>query len=296
MDTIRPIIQSVTRNLPPVVSEQLVLLLGSQKCYKSIVENVNLQDIDCLKLCVSKGLGIGIVLAACVVKVPQILKIVRSRSGEGVSVLSYLLETTAFLITLAYNVRQGFAFSTYGETLFILLQNVVVTILVLFYANRGFLAGLVLGGLSLGGFLLFGSQDSEWSTIPEALWKLLSFGGKMPLIAAPGQPFVSNQDLQYLATLTIPLSLASKIPQILTIARQRSTGQLSAFAVFNYLAGSLARVFTTAQEVKDPVLLWGFILGAALNAVLAFQTIIYWNNSGPVKRSIKEKRAAGKTK
>jgi mannose-P-dolichol utilization defect protein 1 len=47
--------------------------------------------------------------------------------------------------------------------------------------------------------------------------------------------------------------------------------------VFNYWAGSLSRIFTTLQEVKDPLILYGFIAGFALNAVLATQMLIYWN-------------------
>lgn len=45
----------------------------------------------------------------------------------------------------------------------------------------------------------------------------------------------------------------------------------------NYLLGSLSRIFTTLQEVNDPLILWGFIAGFVLNAILAFQVIYYWN-------------------
>ena len=47
--------------------------------------------------------------------------------------------------------------------------------------------------------------------------------------------------------------------------------------VFNYLLGSLARVFTTLQEVDDKLILYGFIAGFALNLVLALQMVYYWN-------------------
>lgn len=77
----------------------------------------------------------------------------------------------------------------------------------------------------------------------------------------------------------MPISLLSKAPQIVSNHRLKSTGTLSAFAVFNALLGCLARVFTTATEVKDPVVLWGFILAAILNAVIVCQMIAYWNNA-----------------
>lgn len=48
--------------------------------------------------------------------------------------------------------------------------------------------------------------------------------------------------------------------------------------VFNYLAGSLSRIFTTIQEISDPIILYGYIAGFALNAVLAAQMLYYWNS------------------
>jgi mannose-P-dolichol utilization defect 1 len=58
--------------------------------------------------------------------------------------------------------------------------------------------------------------------------------------------------------------------------------------VFNYLAGSLSRIFTTLQEVDDKLILYGFIAGFALNAVLATQMVYYWN--APTKKSTKGKQ------
>lgn len=47
--------------------------------------------------------------------------------------------------------------------------------------------------------------------------------------------------------------------------------------MFNYLAGSLSRIFTTLQEVDDKLILYGFVSGFILNAVLALQMVYYWN-------------------
>jgi mannose-P-dolichol utilization defect protein 1 len=81
-----------------------------------------------------------------------------------------------------------------------------------------------------------------------------------------------------LQAATLPISLLSKAPQILSNHRNQSTGNLSAFAVFNALLGCLARLFTTKQEVNDPLIFWGFAGAALLNAVLAIQMIAYWKN------------------
>lgn len=79
-----------------------------------------------------------------------------------------------------------------------------------------------------------------------------------------------------LYAITIPLSLASKIPQIYTNFINKSTGQLSVFAVLNYFAGTTARVFTTMTELDDPLMLIGNLLASILNGVLVIQVFMYW--------------------
>ena len=54
-----------------------------QKCYTSIVEDLNLSDFECLKYSLSKGLGVGIVVGGSIVKLPQLL--LSTRSVRGIS-------------------------------------------------------------------------------------------------------------------------------------------------------------------------------------------------------------------
>lgn len=57
-----------------------------------------------------------------------------------------------------------------------------------------------------------------------------------------------------------------------------SSPVLICLQVFNYLFGSLSRIFTTLQEVDDPIILYGFVAGFALNLIMAIQMIYYWNS------------------
>lgn len=82
---------------------------------------------------------------------------------------------------------------------------------------------------------------------------------------------------------TLPLSIVSKAPQIISNYQNESTGNLSAFAVFNALLGCVARLFTTSQEVNDPLIFWGFAAAGLLNAVLAAQMVMYWQNDSPTR-------------
>ncbi|KAH8174665.1 PQ loop repeat domain-containing protein [Sarocladium implicatum] len=246
MDALRSVIQPITHNLPAPVRDFAVSLIGPS-CYTTLLLDVDLTSQECLKLAVSKGLGIGIILASSVVKVPQILKLYNSKSAEGLSFLAYLLETVAYIVGLAYNVRSGFPFSTFGETVFIVVQNVAIAFMILNYSKRNGTAIAFLGGLQI--------------IVPALFMK----------------DIVPMEVLSYLQAGAGVLGVASKVPQIVTVFSEGTTGQLSAFAVFNYLAGSLSRIFTTLQEVDDKLILYGFVAGFTLNLVLALQMVYYWN-------------------
>ncbi|KAG5921899.1 hypothetical protein E4U42_005678 [Claviceps africana] len=261
MDALRSALQPITHNLPAPVRDLGVSILGTT-CYQALLLDVDLDNTQCIKHAVSKGLGIGIVAASAIVKVPQIAKLVRSQSAEGVSFLSYLLETSAYLITLAYNVRNGFPFSTFGETALIMGQNVIICVLVLRYSGRAGTAAVLVAALATALAALFAEH------------------------------VVDRRALSYLQAGAGVLGVASKLPQIAAIHQQGGTGQLSAFTVFNYLAGSLSRIFTTLQEVDDKLILYGFVSGFLLNAVLALQMVYYWNAPSPKVQGTKRKGIA----
>lgn len=108
--------------------------------------------------------------------------------------------------------------------------------------------------------------------------------------ALSSESIVPASTLKMLLGASIPLSLSSKVPQILSNFRLGSTGQLSAFLVFNSLLGCLARVYTTATETGDDVLWWGFVGAAALNGVIALQMLASWNAEDPQHQSQPQSR------
>jgi len=258
MDALRDIIQPVTKNLPPPVRDAAVSLLG-EKCYEELVLNVDLSNVDCVKLAISKALGVAIVGVSAIVKVPQLINLLSSKSAAGVSFLSYALETVAYLITLSYNVRMNNPFSTYGENAFIAIQNIAISTLVLHYGGKASAAAGFVAVLGAGLYALF------------------------------NESIVDMKSMAMLQAAAGVIGVASKLPQILTIWMEGGTGQLSSFAVFNFLFGSLSRIFTTLQEVNDPLILYGYVAGFALNLVLALQVLYYWNAS-PAKKQTPEIR------
>ncbi|KAJ8096123.1 hypothetical protein PM082_000030 [Marasmius tenuissimus] len=242
---------AITKNLPWFVRDLGVSIVG-EKCYTSLVENLNVGDVECIKYSISKGLGIGIVVGGSIMKVPQLMLIVNARSARGISLPSYILETLSYGITLAYAYRNEFPFSTYGENLFLTIQNIVITFLIIYYAPTK----------------LRSSSSSASSKIAATAVGVLGTAGLLYSI--------DKDFLQILQLATLPLSLFSKLPQIRQNYRSKSTGQLSAFAVISQVAGCAARLFTIAQEVGDSVVAAGFLLALVLNLVLGVQVWMYW--------------------
>lgn len=198
--TLRKALKPLTHNLPPPIRNTATQLLG-ESCYRSLIHNLNFRDVDCLKLALSKSLGVAIVSASAVVKIPQLLKLLNSQSAEGVSFLSYLLETSSYLITLLYNIRNQFPFSTYGEMAFIVIQDIAISVLVLQYSGRASAAAVFVAGLAAAGYAMYSDSICPMGT------------------------------MQYLQAGAGVLGVASKVPQIATIFQEGGTGQLSAFAV-----------------------------------------------------------------
>jgi mannose-P-dolichol utilization defect protein 1 len=200
MQAVRSVVQPITHHLPPQVRDFGISLLGVS-CYRELVLNVDLSNPDCVKLAVSKALGSGIVAVSAIVKLPQLYNLLQSQSASGVSFLSYLLETGAYLVTLAYNIRMGNPFSTFGENAFIAAQNVAITSLVLHYSKQTAGAVVFVAGLAASLYAMFNKELVDMN-----MMGMLQAGAGV-------------------------MGVASKLPQIFTIWKEGGTGQLSSFAV-----------------------------------------------------------------
>jgi len=245
---------TITRNFPWFIRDLGISIVG-ERCYTSLVENLNVRDVECIKYSLSKGLGIGIVVGGSIMKIPQILLIVNAGSARGLSFSAYVLETFSYAITLAYSYRNGFPFSTYGENLFLTIQNAIITLLIIAY-----------------------NPLSKKSLYPKSTNLLM---GVITIAASSAVLYSLPSDtLSLLQLCTLPLSLFSKFPQIRQNARAKSTGQLSTFAVVSQIAGCTARLFTNATETGDSLMAAGFALALILNIVLGAQMLMYWGQIG----------------
>jgi mannose-P-dolichol utilization defect protein 1 len=179
---------------------------------------------------------------------------VSARSARGISLSSYALETFCYLVTCAYSYHNGFPFSTYGENVFLGLQNIIITLLIIYLPSS-----------------TLRRSASSPSNLPQVAGAAVA---SLALIAALAN--LPKETIAFLQIATLPLGLFSKLPQIAQNHRAKSTGQLSSFAVVAQILGCLARLFTTATEVKDTLILMGFFLALVLNAVLGLQVWAYY--------------------
>ncbi|KZS96042.1 mannose-P-dolichol utilization defect 1 protein, partial [Sistotremastrum niveocremeum HHB9708] len=244
---------SITRNLPWFIREPAVSIIG-ENCYAVLIEELDIFDVPCLKYAASKGLGLGIVAGGSIMKIPQVMLILTAKSARGLSLPAYILETLSYGITTVYSVRHDYPFSTYGENFFLSLQNILITLLIIQYSGR---------------------SRALTSTHSNNTPKLI-IAAFLTVVSAYSLYAIPMSTLQALQISTLPLSVFSKLPQISQNYKARSTGQLSAFAVIAQIAGCVARVFTTATELGDRIVLAGFIVALFLNIILGFQMWMYW--------------------
>ncbi|EDV57804.1 mannose-P-dolichol utilization defect 1 protein homolog [Drosophila erecta] len=231
---------------------QGALFLMSEKCYDNYFLEHNFLDVPCFKALLSKGLGLGIIAGSVLVKVPQVLKILNSKSGEGINIVGVMLDLLAISFHLSYNFMHGYPFSAWGDSTFLAFQTVTIAVLVLFFNGRKAQSGLFLVGYVVLMYVLN--------------------SGLTPMSV-----------LFTIQSCNIPILLVGKLSQAYTNYQAGSTGQLSAATVIMLFAGSVARIFTSIQETGDFMIILTFIVSTFANSVIVGQLIYYWNKPAGAK-------------
>uniref|UniRef100_A0A1A8IBS1 Solute carrier family 66 member 3 n=1 Tax=Nothobranchius kuhntae TaxID=321403 RepID=A0A1A8IBS1_NOTKU len=228
-----------------------------ESCYDQFFLNFNFLDVPCLKVVVSKALGMGIILGSVMVKLPQIIKLMGARSAEGLSLNSVLLELLAITGTMAYSIANKFPFSAWGEALFLMLQTVTIAFLIQHYGGR----------TSRG--LLF----------------LVVYVILVLVLLSPVTPMVVVTSMQ---AFNMPAIITGRLIQAATNFHNGHTGQLSALSIFLLFAGSVARIFTSLQETGDSLMALTYVISSTCNGIITLQVLYYWNCS-PEQQQKKKK-------
>ncbi|KAH8409920.1 hypothetical protein KR009_000849 [Drosophila setifemur] len=239
------------------------LFLMTEKCYDNYFLEHNFLDLPCFKALLSKGLGLAIIAGSVLVKVPQVLKILNSKSGVGINIMGVILDLLAISFHLSYNFMNGYPFSAWGDSTFLAIQTVAIAVLVLYFNGRKVQSGLFLLGYIILMFVL-----NSGLTPMKALYTIQS--------------------------CNIPILLVGKLSQAYTNYKAGSTGQLSAATVIMMFAGSVARIFTSIQETGDTMIIITFIASTFANSVILGQLIYYWDKPAGVAKDAKVKKPKSK--
>eukprot|EP00195_Chlamydomonas_chlamydogama_P005418 CAMPEP_0202892850 /NCGR_PEP_ID=MMETSP1392-20130828/2526_1 /ASSEMBLY_ACC=CAM_ASM_000868 /TAXON_ID=225041 /ORGANISM="Chlamydomonas chlamydogama, Strain SAG 11-48b" /LENGTH=234 /DNA_ID=CAMNT_0049576957 /DNA_START=131 /DNA_END=836 /DNA_ORIENTATION=- len=219
---------------------------------------------DLLKLLISKLLGYAIMAGACITKLPQIQVVLKNKSAEGLSALSFELEALCLIIHTGYGYIKGLPFNTYGEAAILCIQSLILLFLVYKYARL--------------------------STARAALSTSI-FAGLIGVIASGKVPVEVAQRAFELNTF---LFMAARVPQIIKNFASCSTGQLSIITYFINLVGSIVRIFTTIQEGGGPAMLRQYLISLGLNGTIVLQILLFGNKGSVEGRAPKGQKAKSK--
>merc|ERR1719238_2391483 len=81
--------------------------LVSDECLVTYLDEFDFLNGGCFSATLSKGLGLAIIAGSILVKVPQIVNLMASKSAEGLSLFSVLLELFPCATIIGYALASG---------------------------------------------------------------------------------------------------------------------------------------------------------------------------------------------
>jgi len=149
---------------------ELIYGVISPYCWDQLVVLKNF-DMECLKFVFSKLLGYSIVFASSIVKVPQVINIVRAGSTEGLTELVLYMESIGYVLGVLYPMHYGQPFSTYGESLFIAIQAIIIMCLLWYYNGNKYRLPFII--LISGAYIAYIYILYNGTLLDDRAWTLL---------------------------------------------------------------------------------------------------------------------------
>jgi mannose-P-dolichol utilization defect protein 1 len=228
---------------------------------------------ECVSTSISKSLGYGIIAGSSVVKIPQVLNVISSRSGDGLSLDSQVMEFVSnALAVVYYALYEKSPFSAYGETIIVALGCLLVICAMIYFAKKDRAEGIVRLVLSVAAVAAF---------IPSVFDPLVKYA-----------PVAVNAGIVVLFLAQLAFWVA-RITQIIDTEKTKSNGAQSSITLVANLLGTTARIFTSMKEVNNKYQLGCTVFNAGLNAVLLWQ---FWRFSRPATTAVGSGAASAKAR
>jgi len=233
----------------------LWLGLADAACWETLAVRLEVLDRACLSAFVSRGLGLAIIAGACVVKLPQLHKIVVG--GHAPDANSVYLETLSSVLAVVWFSATGVALSEYGENIVLAAANVLVVLAVWRLRFPG--AQHVALVLALAAAATAAAVAATGAGAGAGAGGAAALANAAPLLA--------------LQCSFNGIFEVGRVLQILAIVRdgRRAAEGLALISLLLQFAGTAARVFTTWQKVPDALQLFFAGANCALNAAVLAQ-------------------------
>jgi mannose-P-dolichol utilization defect protein 1 len=226
-----------------------------ENCPLKPIANIAQWPTQCFQSLISKFVGTAILLGSVAVKLPQVFNIVNTKNVVGLSPSAFYSEVPVAILSVIYSYRLGYAFTSYGESVMILIQNLILVYLLWIYMQP----------------------------MPSVMHKLLVII-VFSSVAVTGF-YMPAEFLYLLPNINLALMMYSRVAQIVNNIREDTTGPLSSITMALTFLGSVARIFTTYTEAGGDILLVaGFGSSALLSGILLAQIFYYNNKAGKTKK------------
>ncbi|XP_056091895.1 mannose-P-dolichol utilization defect 1a [Rhinichthys klamathensis goyatoka] len=230
----------------PPLKEFLLTFFMPEKCYDHFFIYFNFLHVPCLKIIMRKTMGILILMGIVIAPLPQIWKILWSRSSNGLCLTSIFLELLAISTHAAFCYTQNFPIGAWGESLFALIQIAVLVLLIQHYRGK---------------------------TI-KGIYFLALYCGFMFLLTSPLTPVSVVWTLHEWNVLLV---IAGRFLQAGSNFKCGHTGQLSVLSVVLSFLGSLGRIFSSLQDTGLSLSSQMHALACCCSGLMLLQVLLYWN-------------------
>lgn len=224
-------------------STEFYMLVIRSDCWDTFFKNFDIFNPSCLRASISKGLGYVLILGSCFVKVPQIIKIIQVNNVKDLSPMSTYQEILANVIITMWHLINGSPFSAFGETVIVSFGALAIACMIWYYDFPGTMhVSIVIGAIAV----------------------LANVAYNTPLENSDILLFVGNVVFAF-----------SRFTQIVKIFSTKSVESLALITLLMNFAGTVARVFTSATEVKSITFFIFTCFNAFLNTFILGQYFFF---------------------
>ncbi|CAF2392675.1 unnamed protein product [Rotaria sp. Silwood2] len=200
-------------------------------------------------------LSLSVNILCLIQKLPQIIRIYKTKNVASISISSVLLEETAYTLVLTYNLWRNYPLSAFFEYIFLFIQDIFLLWALAKYSTK--------------------DKDKQ-NDGSKPLYGILIF---CLYLAASSLKLLPKKWMSTCTMFVIPIGASSKIIQLRTILSNKSAGQVSrtGWAIASY--SNFARIITNLVQTKDMSMVINLLISFVLNISIVIACTIYSNDS-----------------